>query len=190
MKKYSAIVVGTSSGGMDALASLIPMLPKNFSLPIIVVQHLSPTSDDYLSQYLNELSPINVKEAHDKQKFFSGNVYIAPSNYHLLIEREGVFSLSVDDKNQWSRPSIDILFKSAADAYEEKLIGVLLTGGNADGRDGLKSIKEAGGLIIAQDPSQAATPYMPQEAINSFPVDHILGLNEIGVFLSGLHEDL
>ena len=187
MKNYDAIVIGTSAGGMDALSVVIPALPKNFSLPVIVVQHLDPNSELYLCQILKRLSQINIEEACEKQKINSGNVYLAPPNYHLLLEENKTFSLSFDEKVQWSRPSIDVLFESAAEVYQNKLIGVLLTGANSDGSAGLKVIKEYGGLVVVQDPSTASAPYMPQAAINSVSVDHILELNEVAPFLSRFH---
>lgn len=177
--KYRAIVIGTSAGGMDAIKSILIPLQKGFPAPIIIVQHLSPHSDGYMAKYLNELCKVNVKEADEKEKILPGNVYIAPANYHLLVEKDETLSLTVDPKVNYSRPSIDILFESAAEVYESELIGVILTGGNGDGSEGLKIIKEFGGLTIVQDPSTAEADFMPKAAIKSSEVDYILSLNKI-----------
>lgn len=177
--KYRAIVIGASAGGMDAIKSILMPLQEGFSAPILIVQHLSPHSDGYMAKYLNELCKINVKEADEKEKILPGNAYIAPANYHLLIEKDETLSLTVDPKVNYSRPSIDILFESAAEVYENELIGIILTGGNGDGSKGLKVIKEFGGLTIVQDPSTAEAEFMPRAAIKASEVDYILSLNKI-----------
>lgn len=177
--KYRAIVIGASAGGMDAIKSILMPLQEGFSAPILIVQHLSPHSDGYMAKYLNELCKINVKEADEKEKILPGNAYIAPANYHLLIEKDETVSLTVDPKVNYSRPSIDILFESAAEVYENELIGIILTGGNGDGSKGLKKIKEFGGLTIVQDPSTAEVDFMPKAAIKASEVDYILSLNKI-----------
>lgn len=177
--KYRAIVIGASAGGMDAIKSILMPLQEGFSAPILIVQHLSPHSDGYMAKYLNELCKINVKEADEKEKILPGNAYIAPANYHLLIEKDETLSLTVDPKVNYSRPSIDILFESAAEVYENELIGIILTGGNGDGSKGLKMIKEFGGITIVQDPSTAEADFMPRAAIKASEVDYILSLNKI-----------
>lgn len=187
--KYRAIVIGASAGGMDAIKSILMPLQEGFSVPILIVQHLSPHSDGYMAKYLNELCKINVKEADEKEKILPGNAYIAPANYHLLIEKDETLSLTVDPKVNYSRPSIDILFESAAEVYENKLIGIILTGGNGDGSKGLKMIKEFGGLTIVQDPSTAEADFMPRAAIKVSEVDYILSLNKISNKLINLVGD-
>lgn len=183
MKKYEVVVVGVSAGGLEALSHIIPSLPAEFSLPIIIVQHLHESSDNYLVEYINGKSALQVKEVTDKDPILPGNVYIAPANYHLLVEEERAFSLSTEDRINWSRPSIDILFESAADVYADKVIGVILTGANDDGSMGLKKIKEHGGLTIVQDPETAQSDFMPRSAIQVVNPDYVLKLEEIAPFL-------
>jgi len=180
---HEAIVIGVSAGGLTALSTIVPSLPEGFPLPVTVVQHRRPNSDGFLAAHLNERSPLPVKEVDDKEPIRPGVVYLAPADYHVLIEEDGTFSLSVDERVRYSRPSIDVLFHSAADVYADKTIGVILTGANADGSEGLKHIKQRGGLAIVQDPATAEAECMPQEAINATRVDRILRLEDIGPFL-------
>jgi two-component system chemotaxis response regulator CheB len=181
---YQAIVIGTSAGGLNALQKILGPLPANFSLPVLVVQHRLPAPDDFLTFSLNESCPLTVKEAEEKEPKKPGFVYIAPANYHLLVERNKTLSLSIDSKVCYSRPSIDVLFETAAEAYLSGLIGIILTGANDDGTAGLKKIKEKGGLTIAQDPATAESGAMPFSAIRENVVDQILPLAEIASFLS------
>lgn len=180
---YEAIVIGTSSGGMNALKFLFSALPVDFSIPIIIVQHIGPRSDNQWIKLLNNNSKLYLKEADEKEKIEHGKVYIAPPNYHLMIERNKTFSLTIDERVNYSRPSIDVLFESAAEAYKNKLIGVILTGSNNDGTKGIKRIKEYGGLTIAQDPKTAESSYMPASAIAAIQPDYILSLEDISNLL-------
>jgi two-component system chemotaxis response regulator CheB len=184
--QYEAIVIGVSAGGMNALGEILPLLPDDFALPIIIVQHMDPNSRDYLSNHLNRICKIQVKEAEDKESIMDGIAYIAPANYHLLVEEDRTLSLSVDDLVNYSRPSIDVMFETAADVYKRKLVGVVLTGANADGSKGLAKIKTLGGLAIVQDPATAHVDYMPKAAIATTRVDHILTLEEIANLLKKL----
>jgi len=177
--KYEAIVIGVSSGGMNALKFLFSALPVNFSIPIIIVQHIGPHSDSQWIKLLNNYSKLSIKEADEKEKIEHGKVYIAPPNYHLLIEKDKTFSFTIDERVNYSRPSIDVLFESAAEVYKNKLIGVILTGSSSDGTAGLKKIKEYGGLTIAQDPKTAESSYMPASAIAGVQMDYILTLEHI-----------
>lgn len=176
---YEAIVIGVSSGGMNALKIVASALPANFSTPIIVVQHVSARSDSYWIELLNKKSLLHIKEADEKEKIENGTIYIAPPNYHLLIEKDKTFSLTIDERVSFARPSIDVLFESAAEAYKNKLIGIVLTGSNHDGTKGIKRIKECGGLTIIQDPKTAESAYMPQSAIDAIEPDYILPLKSI-----------
>ncbi len=176
---YKAIVVGTSAGGLDALGEIIPKLPKNFPIPIIIVQHMRADSEVFLGYHLNENSALTVKEADEKESLKEGYVYIAPANYHLLIEDDQTFSLSVDSKVNHCRPSVDVLFESAAEVYKAQLIGIVLTGANKDGAEGLKKIKQSGGLVIIQNPDEAISDTMPKAALAACPVDYVLPLKEI-----------
>lgn len=177
--QYEAIVVGVSSGGMNALKYLFTALPADFSLSIIVVQHVSARSDNQWIKLLNDISKLNIKEADEKERIEAGNVYIAPSNYHLLIEKDKSFSLTIDERVNFARPSIDVLFESAAEAYKNKLIGIVLTGSNNDGTNGIKRIKECGGLAIIQDPETAESSYMPASAMAAIQPDYILSLENM-----------
>ncbi len=177
--QYEAIVIGVSSGGMAALKFIFSALPAGFSIPIIIVQHISAHSDNEWINLLNEKSNLTVKEADEKEEIASGNAYIAPANYHLLIEKNKTFSLTIDERVNFARPSIDVLFESAAEAYKNKLIGIVLTGSNSDGTKGIKRIKECGGLAIIQDPKTAESPYMPASAIAAIEPDYILSLEKI-----------
>ena len=176
---YEAIVIGVSSGGLNAMKILLSALPVDFITPIIIVQHVGTRSDGQWISLLNDKSRIELKEADEKEKIENGKAYIAPPNYHLLIERNRTFSLTVDERVNFARPSIDVLFESAAEAYKNKLIGVVLTGSNNDGTNGIKRIKDGGGLTIIQDPETAESSFMPASAIAAIKPDHILSLEKI-----------
>ncbi|MBC8440416.1 MAG: chemotaxis protein CheB [Deltaproteobacteria bacterium] len=188
MKKngYKAIVMGVSAGGLAALSRLFSDLPEGFALPLIVVQHVHPTADRQIFDYFNSNCPLTVKEVEDKEKILAGYVYFAPPDYHLLVERDKTFSLSIDPRVTYSRPAIDVLFESAAYVWSSRLIGILLTGASSDGSRGMQLIKAHGGLTIAQDPATAEYPVMPQSAIDANAADKILSLDGIGKFLKTL----
>jgi len=177
--QYEAIVIGVSSGGMMALKFIFSALPSDFHIPIIVVQHVSTHSDNEWIKLLNDKSNLIIKEADEKEKIETGKVYIAPSNYHLMIEKDKTFSLTIDERVNFARPAIDVLFESAAEVYKNKLIGIVLTGSNNDGTKGIKRIKELGGLAIIQDPETAESRNMPASAIAAILPDYILSLEKI-----------
>jgi two-component system, chemotaxis family, protein-glutamate methylesterase/glutaminase len=183
---FEAAVIGVSAGGLRALKTILPELPASFPLPIAIVQHLDAQADAYLAGFLDRISAIAVKEAEDKEPMLPGTAYLAPAGYHLLIEPDRSFSLSVDDKVNFSRPSVDLLFESAADALGEALIGIVLTGANSDGAHGLKAIKDRGGFAIVQDPQTADAPYMPRAALAATPVDRVVQLERIAPLLTQL----
>jgi two-component system chemotaxis response regulator CheB len=172
------IVIGCSLGGMHALETIFTHLPDDFCVPIVVAQHRHKRSNEGLPAHLRSVTHLPVVDADDKQWIRPGHVYLAPADYHLLVER-GELSLSVDDKVRYSRPSIDVLFESAADAYGAALIGVVLTGANEDGAHGAKRIKARGGVVLVQDPKTAEAAAMPQATIDSVGVDQILPLEKI-----------
>ena len=182
-KIFKIVVIGVSAGGTDALCKILGTLPASFPLPVVIVQHLHPDQNGYMIEHLNKIWRINVEEAIDKTVIKKGNIYFAPSDYHLLIEDENTFALSLDEKVCYSRPSIDVLFKSAADVYGEAILAIILTGANSDGTEGIKYIKKKGGMTIAQDPKDAYSPIMPQSAIHTGKIDKILTLNEISDIL-------
>ena len=181
-----AVVIGASAGGLFALSRILKELPVDFPLPLIIVQHRSKDERTLLEELLQSKCKIKVKQADEKEKIERGIVYIAPAGYHLLIEKDHSFSLSCDALVNYSRPSIDILFETAAEVYEDKLIGVILTGANSDGAAGMQAIRKRGGITIAQNPASASFPFMPVAAIDTGSVQHIFGLQEIDDFLLDL----
>jgi len=180
---YKAIVIGSSAGGINALTKVLSVLPADFPLPIVIVQHLHPESGHHLPHILGTKSALKIKQADEKELIKKGWVYLAPPNYHLLIEEDFTFSLSLESPVNYSRPSIDVLFESAIYAYRQHLIGVILTGANHDGSLGLKKIKETGGFTIVQDPKTAEADAMPKAAIEATIIDKILPLQDIGLYL-------
>jgi two-component system, chemotaxis family, protein-glutamate methylesterase/glutaminase len=187
---YKAIVIGTSSGGMNALRVMFSILTQDFKTPIIIVQHIGAHSDNLWIKLLNDKCNLCLKEADEKEKIENGVVYIAPPNYHLLIEKDKTFSLTIDERVNYSRPSIDVLFESAAEVYKSSLIGVVLTGSNHDGTNGIKRIKQYGGLVIIQNPETAESSFMPASAIAAVKPDYILSLKDIAELLMKLDKQL
>jgi two-component system chemotaxis response regulator CheB len=181
------IVIGCSLGGMHALQVILSNLTRDFSVPIVIAQHRHKKSNESLPAYFRRQTDLRVVDAEDKQWIQQGHIYLAPADYHLLIERNGArgeLSLSVDEAVRFSRPSIDVLFESAADAYGEHVIAVVLTGANDDGARGAARIKARGGIVIVQDPETAEAPAMPRGTIAAAQVDRILRLEEIAPFLT------
>jgi len=181
-KKYRALVIGGSAGSLDALLRLFAVV-TSCRLPILICVHLHPKDEGGLAGFFGSKTKMPVKEVIDKQSIENGTIHISPANYHLLVERDCTLSLSVDRKVNFSRPSIDVLFDSAAAAWGEDLIGIILTGASVDGAAGVHSIKQFGGLTIAQDPGEAEHPFMPSAAIATGSVDKILTITEIAEFL-------
>jgi two-component system chemotaxis response regulator CheB len=182
---YEIIVVGTSWGGLSALHELIAGLPRGFGIPVVAVQHRHRQSGQILSTLLQDRTSLGVCEVEDKAPITAGNVYIAPPDYHLLIER-GFFTLSTDEPVQYSRPSIDVTFVSAADTYGDRSVGVVLTGANADGSRGLKRIFDRGGMALVQTPATAESPAMPAAAVKCVPGARVMTIQEIAATLAGL----
>ena len=184
--RYSAVVVGASAGGTYALQQILTRLPANFPLPIIIAQHLHPLQNGMAIIHYNDTGTIIIKDADEKESIRPGFVYFAPPNYHLLIEADHTFSLTIDPKANYSRPSIDVLFESAANVYGSHLVAIILTGANNDGAEGLRLIKAKGGLVIVQDPQSAEFSLMPEAALQAVHPDFVLGLAEIGCWLAEL----
>ena len=189
MMMYEAVVIGASAGGLNALQRALSPLPADFTMPLLVVLHRAPERDLRMIDLLAAHSRLRIKEAEEKEPVVPGTVYIAPSNYHLLVELDRTLSLSADPKVSFARPAIDPLFETAADAYLSRLIGVILSGANHDGTNGLKRVKKHGGLTIAQDPLTAEAPLMPTSAIQANVVDKVLPLEEIAQYLICLAGD-
>lgn len=180
---YKAIVIGTSYGGLEALTLILPAFRKNFPLPVLVVLHIGDHNNDTFISHLNTVCDLTVKEAEMYEQISPGTIYFAPPNYHLLVEDNFTVSLSADEKLNFCRPSIDVLFESAAWVYTKHLIGVILTGANSDGANGLKMIKDFGGKTIVQNPCSAVSPAMPRAAIKVAKPEVRLKLEEIAAKL-------
>lgn len=180
------IVIGASAGGVSALLALLAPLPASFALPIVTVLHLLPRHDSQLGSVLGHRLALPVREPQDKEAVQAGHVYVASANYHLLIEADRCFAYSNEPPVSFARPSIDVLMASAADAYGPALAGVLLTGANMDGAEGMAAIHARGGLTIVQDPQDADVPTMPEAAIARSRPDHILPLRAISPMLQQL----
>ncbi len=180
---FDAIVIGASAGAVESLSALLPTLPADYTIPILVVVHVPPDRKSVLANLMQEKCKVPVREAEDKEPIDAGTIYFAPPDYHMLIETNGVISLSVEDPVLFSRPSIDVLFESAADVYGSRLAGIILTGANADGANGLKAIADVGGVSVVQNPAQAYAPFMPAAALKSCPEANVMGLSEIADFL-------
>lgn len=178
-RQFKAVVIGVSTGGVSALKLLLGALPADYPLPILIVSHITPDADDGLAVLLNTLCAIRVKEADEQEAIKPGTVYLAPANYHLLLERGGTLALSIDPPVNFARPSVDVLFESAAEACGPELIGILLTGAGSDGSAGLLKIQQHGGLTIVQNPADAEMGAMPGRALQLLKADHVARLSEI-----------
>jgi two-component system chemotaxis response regulator CheB len=179
----AAVVIGASAGAWDALSVILPALPQTFNLPVMVVVHLPPDRKSLLAELFAEKCSMDVAEAEDKEPILGGVIYFAPPDYHLLIEPNNTLSLSSDEPVLFSRPSIDVLFESAADAYGPALTAIVLTGASEDGARGLAAVIAAGGTAIVQRPEDAYAAAMPQAALARSPGARILSLEEITLWL-------
>lgn len=182
-REPQAIVIGASAGALEALSVILPVLPSSFKLPVFVVVHIPPYKKSVLAELFQAKCQIAVREAEDKEPITGGTAYFAPPNYHLLIEAHRTLSLSSDEPVLFSRPSIDVLFESAADAYGPDLIAIVLTGANQDGAIGLSAVVEAGGMAIVQAPDGAFASAMPKAAITMCPAADVMSLEAIASFL-------
>lgn len=183
-----AVVIGASAGGVDALLAVLPGLPPTFNLPIVVVLHVPEGRPSLLAHLFGLRLPIAVREAADKELIAPATVYFAPPGYHLSVETDRSFSLSCEAPVHFSRPSIDLLMESAADAYGPALAGILLTGANFDGAAGLAKIRQCGGFTVVQNPAQAQVATMPEAALRQHTPDLILDLKDIRSLLPKLEK--
>ncbi|MEA3233557.1 chemotaxis protein CheB [Pseudomonas mosselii] len=186
MNGVRAIVIGASAGGVTALFSVLGALPADFAIPVLCVLHLPDDRHSQLAEVLQRRLQRPVHEALDKARIEPGQIYVAGPGYHLSVERDFSFSLSQEAPVHFSRPAIDFLFESAADAYGTGLLGVLLTGANEDGARGLLHIRQSGGRTVVQDPREAQVALMPEAALALHDPDHILSLGGIGQLLATL----
>lgn len=187
--QYKAVVIGASAGALDALSKILPTLPENCPFPIMVVVHLPVGKDSLIAELFQKKCRVRVCEAEDKMPLEPGVVYFAPPDYHLLVEKNYSLSLSADDPVLYSRPSVDVLFEAAADAYGPDLIGIVLTGANNDGAQGLKAICDKGGLGLVQEPESAYASAMPRAALALCPDARAMSLEKIAAFLQGEVDD-
>ena len=182
---YDVVVVGTSWGGLAALRTLVAALPQDFGMAVTLIQHRHKDSDHLLRALLQERATMDVYEVEDKMPLEHGRIYVAPPDYHTLVER-GHFSLSTEAPVRYSRPSIDVTFHSAADSYGHRTVGVVLTGANADGAEGLRRISDRGGMAIVQDPATAESSLMPMAATRAVPRAKVMQLEDIARFVATL----
>ncbi len=188
-QSYRLVVIGGSAGSLDVILKILAVLPGVLPVPVVIVLHRKNSNDTLLTDLLSTKTRLRVKEVEEKEPLRPGHLYIAPADYHLLIEKDYTFSLDDSEKINYSRPSIDATFETAADVYGFSLIAILLSGANTDGVEGLKKIKQSGGLTIVQEPESAEVSYMPQQAINNVDIDIVADAAAIGRVLLGLMEN-
>jgi two-component system, chemotaxis family, protein-glutamate methylesterase/glutaminase len=184
--RIDAVVIGASAGGVEALTILLPSLPAGVAQPFFIVLHLPRDGPSVLVDIFRPQCALYVEEAEDKTPVQPGTVYFAPADYHLLVDKGPQLALSADEPVHFSRPSIDVLFESAADRYRDRLLGIILTGANEDGTSGLAAVHRAGGVTVVQDPDSAQAPFMAQSALSRTPADYVLSLAEIATLLTTL----
>jgi two-component system, chemotaxis family, protein-glutamate methylesterase/glutaminase len=188
-ESIDALVIGASAGGVEALSVLLPALTPRMQVAVLVVLHLPPTRNSLLVELFAPRCALRVTEAQDKEPMQTGTIYFAPPDYHLLVEDGPQLALSADEAVNYSRPSIDVTFESAAIVFGSRLVGIVLTGANDDGARGLKAIGDAGGTTVVQDPTEALCAYMPQAAIARAHADHVLPLQGIAGLLRTLEAE-
>jgi two-component system chemotaxis response regulator CheB len=184
--RIDAVVIGASAGGVEALTAILPALSPQLLPPVFIVLHLPRDKPSVLAEIFARKCAVPVREAEDKETVARGTIYFAPSNYHLLVDVGPQLSLSADDPVHHSRPSVDVLFESAADVYGRRLLGIILSGANEDGACGLAAIHDAGGVTVVQSPETARAPNMALAALKLRPADRVLPLNEIAQILGTL----
>ena len=180
---FDAVVIGASAGAISALSVLLPALPEKYPLPILIVVHLPADKDSVIAELFQGKCPLRVKEAEDKEALMPGTIYFAPPDYHLLVEKNNTLSLSSEEPVLFSRPSIDILFESAADAFGAKLLGIVLTGASEDGAAGMHAVCAHGGVALVEDPATAYATAMPRAALAACASAQKLSLAHIAAYL-------
>jgi len=187
MKNCEALIIGGSAGSLDVLLKVLPAIDTLINFTIIIVVHRKQGMDSLLCDLLSSKTTIKVKEVEEKEKILPRTIYIAPSDYHLLLEKDLTFSLDYSEKVNYSRPSIDVTFQSAAEVYTNKLVCLLLSGSNADGVNGLITVSSYEGETAAQDPTTAQVDYMPAQAILRANIDHVLTIDEMAAYINALN---
>jgi two-component system chemotaxis response regulator CheB len=184
-RKFEAIAIGASAGGIEALSAILPAFPADFAIPVFVVVHLPQHQPSLLVEIFTSRCALVVREPDDKQEVSAG-IWFASPGYHLMIDSDRCFALSVDEPVNYSRPSIDVLFQTAAEVYARRLLGIVLTGANNDGANGAKEIAENGGAVLVQDPDEAEANMMPSAAISAVSTATVAPLSRIADVLRGL----
>lgn len=183
---FDVLVIGASWGGVDMLMRLVQALPADWTLPVIIVQHQHPNSGNALERILSKVTRLPVRDVEDKDEMAAGTVFIAPANYHLLLEDDGCFSLSIEAPVKFCRPAVDVTFACVAKVFQHRAISLVLTGANDDGAEGTRMIKAAGGHTLAQSPASAEAPAMPEAAIATGAVDMVLEPGDVVPYLQRL----
>ena len=186
MKNCKALIIGGSAGSLDVLLKVLPDINPLVAFPIIIVLHRKAGKDSLLTDLLSSKTEMRVKEIEEKEKIKPATIYIAPPNYHLLIEKDETFSLDASEKINFSRPSIDVTFESAAEVYRDDLVCFLLSGANSDGTLGLQKVKKRGGRAIIQNPGSSIVPFMPEYAVEHVKIDQILDLEKMAKYINEL----
>lgn len=184
--QFDIVIIGGSAGSLQVLMKILPQLKAASPYALVIVLHRKNTEDKTLEELIDLKSIMCVKEVEDKVAILPGYIYVAPSDYHLLFEKETIISLDASEKINYSRPSIDVSFESAAESYGPRVLGIVLSGANADGTKGLQAIKQAGGLTIVQNPTTAEMPFMPKSALVNSNPDCVFTIEEIIAFLNNL----
>lgn len=186
MKSCQALIIGGSAGSLEVLLKVLPNLRRDLSFPIILVMHRKSGKDSLLTDLLSAKTQLSVKELEEKEKIRPATIYIAPPGYHVLIENDHTFSLDASEKVNFSRPSIDVTYESAAEVYGESLVCLLLSGSNRDGAAGLKKAKASGGTAVIQDPASALVAYMPEQGALEAKIDAVLKIEEMSNYINEL----
>ncbi|KAA8483586.1 CheB methylesterase [Arcticibacter tournemirensis] len=188
-RSVGLVVIGGSAGSLDVVLQMLPFLNGGLRFPLIIVLHRKISFDSALTDLFAGKTALIVKEAEEKEELKPGIIYIAPADYHLLVEANHTLSIDYSEKIHYSRPSIDVTFETAADAFGKAAVGILLSGANADGSEGLKVIRSLGGITVVQNPVTAEIPYMPQQALGALAVDYVLDSHQIAGFINKLSDD-
>lgn len=184
MNKCDALIIAGSAGSLDVLLKVLPRLRADLSFPVIIVIHRKNGVDSLLPELLSGRTDLQVKEIEEKEGISAGTIYVAPSDYHTLIEQDHTFSLDYSEKINYSRPAIDATFETAAEVYGDKLVCLLLSGSNADGVEGLRQVKAWNGLAVVQDPATAQMAYMPEQAVQQVEIDYVLRIEDMANFIN------
>jgi len=186
MKPDKLLVIGGSAGSLQVILSLLEAIGNDFPMPVLIVLHRNGGFESSLEELFSSRTYLPIREVEEKDLLRAGTIYLCPADYHVLLEKDHSFSLDYSERVHFSRPSIDVTFRSAADVFGPGLICLLLSGANADGTEGMQYVQERGGLTVVQDPATADVPYMPQQAISRMKVDLIIPTDEIPGFIHGL----